>query len=280
MASLSERMQVGPMRLEGLVALLVAIAANPGREPELIKEARRALLVEKEAAKRRAIKAAFGDLGGKGGLAWNESVLLSLPPEDVGFCLGPDGSPDYLAAYLPWHGREERSGIYFIRRTLLSAARRIPKAAHPAFFRALAVHELFHYHAERLVGDDAAYSGHSCTPWCELEEAGANFAARSFAQSDPASLSAFDSILFRKREDGGLRGYGEYHLLDERIIPAIGRLKMATIGACLSPARFQARMAEVLLEPGILGGNGDAAWAATLAAADSGDIAFYYDMLN
>jgi len=281
MAILTERKQVGPLTLTALTDLLVEIANAPNREPEFVADIRRKLKDEQEAARRRAIKAAFGDLGGKGPIGWNEGVLLEPPMEDVQFALGPDGSPDSLACYLPWHGRDCRNGIYFIRRTLIETTKRNRNISLPQFFRSIAVHELFHYHTERLVGDDTAYSGHACSPYCRIEEAGANFVAHRYAEADPSSLATFEPILFRKREDGGLRGYGEYHHLDERIVSSIGHLKRGSIGtSCIEPAGFNSRMAEFLTNPGTLDANGEASWAAILDAADSGGIAFYYDMFN
>lgn len=280
MSTLEERKQVGPMRLDDLVALVAAVAARPAKEAELVEEARARLKEEQEEARRRAIKAVFGDLGGKGPLSWNENALLSPPAEDVRFALGPEGSPDFLARYLPWQGRDPRSGVYFARKNILAALRRNPGVDARAFLGAIAVHELFHCLVERLVGDAAAYAGHACSPWCGLEEAGANFVARRYAEADPESLATFEELLFRRREAGGLPGYGEYHLLDERIVPAIGYLKSRAAGACVAPADYQKAMAALALAPAALDSHAQAFWAATMTAANSGGVAFYYDMLN
>ena len=149
------------------------------------------------------------------------------------------------------------------------------------FLKAIAVHEMFHHYVERFINDAKAYLGHPCSPWCDLEEAGANYVAFASASKDPASLATFKDIIFKQKgPSGGLHGYGEYHLLDDRIVDALAVLKRGTKGGCVAPADFGSALLDPAIHAACFGGSGRAFFEAILASANDGSIPFYYDMVN
>jgi len=276
------RKQIGPLTQSELFALCQAIAANPASEAALVAKEIDRLATKQNILRRGMLARTLGGLGGPCH-AWNDNVLVLLDPEDLVFAPGPENTIDYLAYYRPYDRADLRGGIYFVHRTIAPLLAAHPSIDVPEFLKALAVHELFHYFVQRLLNDDAVYQAHGCHPWCDLEEAAADFVARRSAAQNPQALSGFDHLLFAKLgSPGGLHGYGEYHLLDDRIVDAITALKFNPSSPCPAPAGYAKALTLTLglALPTMLNSGGRALFAAILASVDEGSIPFYFDMAN
>jgi hypothetical protein len=117
--------------------------------------------------------------------------------------------------YLPFCEYYYESGIYFCVDTL------IPELANPLIdmsllLNTIAVHELFHFHTELMLG--STESEHTHKSWCRLEEAAANFLAYNWlentSRTTPARRSYIKRLLFRTVRQGGLEGYGQWDEID------------------------------------------------------------------
>ena len=276
----SARRRLGPYSLDEILAVTASILRDPDHEEDFIEAAMGVIAEREDRVRRRQARSARGGDGFGSRPTWNEYILARPAGVDVAAIAGPEGTADYYAQYKPFEKGKTDAGIYFVRGSLKRTVGGRPDIPLRSFLSAIAVHEIFHYYVDRLAlpRPDPGTFGHGCALPCEIEEAGADFMARESAKTDLRALSSFDDLLFRPRDRGGLPGYGDYNLLDERIASLIPYLKGGAGRPCTRPVDYRTEAEKVLRSPSFAGYLGAPLWELALSNARAGQLSFYLDL--
>ncbi len=283
----------GPMRLPEITELFSS-AVSSGESLESLASAK-----QKEIAKRynkintvnqrNGIKAIFGDMPNEGEKETSHfaSIFYRLKDNSYDqseFCKNDlDGTIDAYACYVSQYGDNSLAHIYGIH----FFARRCTKTINnyklntELFIRTIAVHELFHAHMDLMLGEKGKNHFHKGEnpSYCRLEEAAADFVARKWLHSQSAAeedIKAVSEVLFQTVENGGKKGYGEYHLMDDEVHEFLPGM-IGDNSAHIMPPKYKIEKIKMDWGVNINRQKAKMIWDSLLAEIDEEVIPYYFN---